>query len=58
MGGYITDGAAKKLGDECICSRCGATLASYADLCSAALDERCPGFERIEQVVAETKERK
>lgn len=55
MGGYISDAAAQKLGDEQICSRCGATLASYADLCNAALDEACPGFERIEQAVAETR---
>lgn len=32
-----------------ICKRCGATLASYADKCDAALDQLCPGFNAIEK---------
>lgn len=35
------------LGTREIC-RCGATLATFADKCQAALDERCAGFEAIE----------
>ena len=36
------------IGDRVICSRCGATLDTYAEACTAALDERCPGLEAIE----------
>jgi hypothetical protein len=32
----------------CICHRCGATLATYADKCSADLSDACPGFLAIE----------
>lgn len=38
------------LGDEVICSRCGATLETYADKCNVDLATRCAGFERIEEV--------
>lgn len=31
-----------------ICERCGATLATYADRCSADLADACPGFNAIE----------
>ena len=31
-----------------ICARCGATLATFADVCSASLGEACEGFARIE----------
>jgi hypothetical protein len=31
-----------------ICPRCHATLRNYADICTADLDERCPGFEAVE----------
>ena len=27
-----------------ICDRCGATLDTFADQCSAELDDACPGF--------------
>lgn len=38
------------LGDgRVICDRCGATLETYADKCTADLDARCPGFEAIER---------
>ena len=39
------------LGDgRVICEDCGATLATYLDLCSAPLDAQCPGFVAIESV--------
>jgi ribosomal protein L40E len=38
------------LADSVICSRCGATLATYADVCSAPITESCPGFDAIEDV--------
>lgn len=41
------------LGNEKICERCGATLATYAELCSAPLDDPCPGFMTVEAAIAE-----
>jgi len=39
------------LGDgRTICDRCGATLDTYASLCSADLADPCPGFLAIEAV--------
>jgi hypothetical protein len=32
-----------------ICGRCGATLETYNDQCTAALDDPCPGFLAIEE---------
>lgn len=32
-----------------ICTRCHATLWTYADVCSADLSDPCPGFQRIEE---------
>ena len=46
----VTNAVEKALGDAVICTRCGATLATYADKCSAALDDPCPGFVTIEDV--------
>lgn len=40
--------------DGVICAQCGATLQTYGDKCSAALDVRCPGFEVIERALAPT----
>jgi hypothetical protein len=37
------------LGETVICDRCGATLATYADTCTADLQDACPGFLRIEE---------
>lgn len=37
-----------EIGKATICDRCGATLDTFADTCSAALDDPCPGFERID----------
>lgn len=39
-----------RLGAVTICTRCGATYTSYADKCSADLDERCPGFNVVDRV--------
>jgi len=41
------------LGDSVICKRCGATLSTYADACSASLSYPCPGFLEIERVKKE-----
>ncbi|MCP3735644.1 hypothetical protein M9979_12245 [Sphingomonas sp. RP10(2022)] len=52
MMGYYTQPAEAILGDSVICERCGATMVTYADVCSAALDDPCPGFQAIENAVA------
>lgn len=38
----------RTLGGKVICDRCGATLDNYADVCSAALGDPCPGFRAID----------
>ncbi len=38
------------LGNETICNRCGATVATFSDQCTADLLDQCPGFLRIEEV--------
>lgn len=43
------DHVERTLGDAVICQRCGATLATYAEICSADLDDPCPGFLAIER---------
>lgn len=48
---YYTQPAEAVLGRSVICDRCGATLATYADRCSARLDDACPGFIAIERAV-------
>lgn len=40
----------QRLGNRVICNRCGATYATYADKCDAALDVRCPGFNVVDRV--------
>lgn len=40
---------AADLGDKVICGRCGATLDTFADQCSADLDDPCPGFVAIDE---------
>lgn len=40
------------LGSETICERCGATVATFSQQCSADLLDQCPGFLRIEEVRA------
>ena len=42
-------------GDRVICERCGAKLATYADKCSAAVADPCPGFLAIEKAIRETR---
>lgn len=37
------------LGDSVICRICSASLKTYADACTAGLQEQCPGFVAIEQ---------
>lgn len=40
----------ERIGAGVICSRCGASFVSYADKCTADLDERCPGFNAVDLV--------
>lgn len=46
----VQDRVAAALGEETICDRCGATYATYGARCSAPLTERCPGFNRVDEV--------
>jgi len=46
----VAERVEKILGDEVICKQCGATYKTMNDLCSAPLDVRCPGFNRIDEV--------
>ena len=41
----------RKLGDGRVICKCGATLDTYGDRCSASLEVRCDGFERIERAI-------
>lgn len=41
-------------GDRQICDRCGASISSYGDVCKAALDERCEGFETYDRLLMNT----
>lgn len=43
----------RKLGSTVICSRCGATLETYADVCSADLPDLCPGFVTVQEAITE-----
>jgi hypothetical protein len=53
----IRDVAFKHFLDGEICHRCGATVDTYADACTASLDDACPGFIAIEEaLLAERKE--
>lgn len=45
---YYTQPAEAVLRERVICDRCGATMTTYADACTAMLDDPCPGFEAIE----------
>jgi predicted amidophosphoribosyltransferase len=38
------------LGEETICSDCGATYETYEDRCTADLAVACPGFNRVDEV--------
>jgi ribosomal protein L40E len=46
----VRDRVAAALGDETICHRCGANYRTYALKCTADLGERCPGFNRVDEV--------
>lgn len=37
------------LGDSVICGHCNATLATFAEACTADLSDACPGFMTIEK---------
>jgi ribosomal protein L40E len=39
----------RSLGDSVICQKCKATLETFADACTAGLQEQCPGYLAIEQ---------
>jgi len=39
----------EKLGSAIICDRCGATLDTFNEACTADLDDACPGFNAIEK---------
>jgi ribosomal protein L40E len=52
---YYTKPAEAILGDSVICLRCSATLATYADACTADLGDQCPGFVAIEAAVAQAR---
>jgi hypothetical protein len=50
------------LADTVICSRCGATLATYSfpesgGKCVAELDDRCPGFASVEAALQRANEK-
>lgn len=38
------------LGDEVICDRCGATIKTMNNACTADLLDPCPGFQRVDEV--------
>lgn len=40
------------LGDRVICQLCGATIMTYGDECSVALDVACEGFLAVEETLA------
>lgn len=47
----------RSLGDSIICKRCEATLPTFADACTADLQEPCPGFMVIERAKKEFADR-
>lgn len=46
----VRERVAATLGDETICTDCGATYATYWDKCTADLAVPCPGFDRVDEV--------
>jgi len=50
LGTAINHAVEAELKQSVICARCGATLQTFADKCTAVLADICPGFERIEEV--------
>ncbi len=53
---YYTQPAETILGNRVICERCGATMQTYADACTADLGDACPGFVAIEEAVKESRQ--
>lgn len=39
--------------DKSICTRCPATLDTFADVCPADLDDLCPGFKVVDEAKSE-----
>ena len=48
----VLEAVEQRLGGRPICDRCGATIQTYAEVCTADIDLRCPGFEAIEEAIA------
>jgi hypothetical protein len=46
----VQDRVKAMLGNDIICSRCGATYYTMNDVCDAPLNDRCPGFVRWDEV--------
>jgi hypothetical protein len=44
---------ATKLAGKIICPRCRCTFKTNNDLCTAELDDRCPGFDAIDKAYME-----
>ncbi len=40
-----------ELGGKTICRRCNGRLCDYQQKCDARLDERCPGFDAIDEAI-------
>jgi hypothetical protein len=38
-------------GDRKICGRCGASVSTYGDACTAPLDVQCQGFDNFEMML-------
>ena len=45
-----------RIGDGVLCTRCGATLSTFADKCEADLDEGCPGGNAIALVQSQAEQ--
>ena len=46
----VSERVSVALGDETICARCGATYKTMNEACTADLLDRCPGFNRVDEV--------
>lgn len=46
----IANATLAELKGEIICDRCGARVENYPDLCKTDFAERCPGFDRYDEV--------
>lgn len=43
-------------GDRQICDRCGATVSTYGDICTAILDDPCEGFQTYDMMLSTVKQ--